>query len=78
MVGKRVSLPGRLQANTDVFKFVETHPKIPKYKSCSAILNVRGKWQNVTRYFAISSSLTIFENTFTVFPLAFSLLNSPV
>ena len=38
----------------------------------------KGEWQTVIGNFAISSSLTIFEDTFAVLLLAFSMLNFAV
>ena len=39
-----------------IIKFIENYLKISKYRSLSAIQNIRGKWQNDIRYFAISNS----------------------
>ena len=41
-------------------------------------MNHKGKLENVIRYYAIFRFLTIFEDTFAVLPLAFSMLNSHV
>ena len=60
-----------------IFKFIENHPKILKYRSRSAILMIRenGKILFGTILF---SGLQHFEDTFAVLPLAFSMLNSHV
>ena len=51
-----------------------------KYQSIKVfqLYDTSEKWQNVIRYFAFSSSLSIFEDTFAVIQLAFSMLSSPV
>ena len=75
---KKDRLPGKLQANT---KLSSNSLKItPKYQSIKIfqLNDTSGKWQNVIRYFAFSSALSIFEDTFAVLPLVFSMLSSPV
>ena len=75
---KKDRLPGKMQAKT---KLSPTSLKNTlKYQSIKVfqLYDTSGKWQNVICYFAFSSSLSIFEDTFAVLPLAFSMLSSPV
>ena len=72
---KKDRLPEKLQTNT---KLSSNSLKISqKYLSIKVfqLYDTSGKWRDVIRYFAFSSSLSIFEDTFAVLPLAFSMLN---
>ena len=60
-------LPGKLQANKKLSSnSLKITPNISKYSSS---LGVRNFGQNVILYLAISSSLTVFEETFSDFAL---------
>ena len=75
---KKDRLSAKLQANT---KLSSNSLEITqKYQSIKVfqLYGIPGKWQNVIRYFAFFSSLSIFEDIFAVLPLAFSMLISPV
>ena len=60
-----------------IFKLFENYPKHQSIKVFQ-LYDTSGKWQNIIQYLAFSSSLSIFEDTFAVLPLAFSMLSSPV
>ena len=61
-----------------IFKFLKKLPQKYQRIKVFQLYDTSGKWQNGIRYFAFSSSLSIFEDTFAVLQLAFSVLSSPV
>ena len=75
---KRESLPGKLQENTEL---PSNSLKISqKYQSIEVIqlYETQEKMLKCYWYLAISSSYTICEDTFAVFPFTVYMFNSPV
>ena len=68
MVGEKGKFTGEIAGKR---KFIENHPKMSKYRSLSAIWNIRENGQNVIRYFAISISLTMLKIPLLYFHLPF-------
>ena len=75
---KKDRLPGKLQANTKLcsnsLKITKTFQSIKVFQ----LYDTSENWQHFIRFFAFSSSSSIFEDIFAVLPLALSMLSSPV
>ena len=68
---------GKLCKHKVIFKFIENYPKISKYRSLSALWNLRENGKMLFDTLLLPVLYLLLKNTFAVLPFAFSMLNSP-